>query len=869
MATLPPGARVGAYEVVSTIGAGGMGQVLRARDVALHREVALKILPADLAGDDESRSRLEREARVLASLNHPHIAQVYGLEQSAAGPAIAMELVEGLTLRDHMRKGLSRDEALRLAQHIAMGLDAAHEKGIIHRDLKPGNIMVTPEGIAKVLDFGLAKAAGAAAAAEHETTLAATVEGAVVGTPAYMSPEQARGHAVDRRTDIWAFGCILYELFAGRPPFSGETASDLAAAIIEREPDWRALPSDTPPHLQRLIQRCLQKDRRARLRDIGDALHEITSPGPVDAVATSPGPAAGGRILPFALVAVVALALGGVATWLATRGRDSSASVPAMVRLELPAPAGFRFGSTMSEIEMTTVAISPDGSTLAFVASRTGEAARIWVRPLGDANAREIAGTDNAISVFFSPDGQTLGFFAAGQLKRVAVAGGAPLKVCDVPVGVGLSGSWGRQGDILFATVQGERLWRVPAGGGTPVDAIAATSTTGRTLWPRHLPPDGRRFLYSNINAGTPGQVVLVDADGERTTLFEATSQVQWVDPHWVLFVREGTLLAQRVDLSARRTVGEPVAVLGSVAYSLATGWSNVAASPTGTIVARWHLNEQRLAWFDSNGVERTAVSRPAGYLGVRLAPDDGALLLGRLRPELGNFDIWKIDVARGSEEPITNTPEMEAGQVWVPGGQAVVYAAARGGAPTIHHRDLATGVERRLTTSRFFQISNDVTPDGTVIYQQRTETGTFDLMSVSISDPQEPKPIITSTASEEHVRLQPGGKLMSYTSDESGRPEIYLLAFPPAGSRIPASTSGGLVARWRRDGRELFFLSPERRLMAVPIDAAGKPGQARVLFDARNWVDYDVARDGRFIAIVSQKVGAEQPLAVILNWRQ
>jgi Tol biopolymer transport system component len=280
-------------------------------------------------------------------------------------------------------------------------------------------------------------------------------------------------------------------------------------------------------------------------------------------------------------------------------------------------------------------------------------------------------------------------------------------------------------------------------------------------------------------------------------------------------------------------------------------------------------VNEQRLTWFDARGVERTAVSRPAGHLGVRLAPDDGALLFERLRPELGNFDIWRIDLARGSEEPITNTPDMEAGQAWVPGGRGVVYSAARRGPPNVHYRDLATGVERRLTTSTFLQISDDVSPDGTVIFQQRTQAGTFDLMSISINGPQDPKPVITSAASEGGARLQPGGKLMSYSSDQSGRLEIYLSAFPPAGPRIPVSTSGGFAARWRRDGRELFFLSQERRLMAVPIDASGKPGEARVLFDARNWVDYDVARDGRFIAIVSQKVGAEQPLAVIVNWRQ
>ena len=869
MFTLPPGTRVGPYEVVGAIGAGGMGQVLQARDVSLRRDVALKILPPELAHDEESRNRLEREARVLASLNHPHIAQVYGLEQSPAGPAIAMELVAGVTLRDRLHIGIARGDALRLAHQIALALDAAHEKGIIHRDLKPGNIMVTPEGAAKVLDFGLAKSSAGDAAPDHHTTLAATVEGSVVGTPAYMSPEQARGQAVDRRTDIWAFGCILFELVTGRAPFAGATFSDLSAAILERDPDWRRLPEDTPAHLRRLIQRCLEKDRRQRLRDIGDALHELSVPaGTADAAPSGHAPQASTRPGLGVVLVVAGLAVGAIVTWLLIRGRESGAVAPGIVRLELPAPAGVRFATTVSEIEVRTVAVSPDGSTVAFIATRLGEIPRIWLRPLGDAAAREIPGTDHALSMFFSPDGKTLGFFAAGQLKQVAVAGGAPLKICDVPLGVGLSGSWGLQGDILFATVQGERIWRVPAGGGTPADAIVASADSGRTAWPRHL-PDGRRYIYSEIRGGSPGRIVLVDADGQRTMLLEATSQVQWVDPDWLLFVREGTLLAQRVDLTARRTVGEPVSILGSVAYSAATGWSNVAASPTGTIVARWHLSEQRLAWFDPKGVEGLSVSRPAGYFGVRLAPDDSALLFERLRPELGNFDIWKIDVAKGSEEPVTRTPEMENGPAWVPGGRAVVYSAARGGPPNVHHKDLASGVERRLTTPMNFQVSNDVSADGSLIYQQRTEAGTFDLMSISIVDPREPRPVIASAASEYNARLQPGGGRMSYTSDKSGRAEIYLSPFPATGVEIPVSTAGGTAARWRRDGRELYFLSRDRTLMAVPIDAAGTPGAARVLFDARTWFDYDVARDGRFIAVVTQKVGAEQPLAVILNWRK
>jgi hypothetical protein len=386
-------------------------------------------------------------------------------------------------------------------------------------------------------------------------------------------------------------------------------------------------------------------------------------------------------------------------------------------------------------------------------------------------------------------------------------------------------------------------------------------------VWPRFL-PDGRRFIYSEILPGKPGRIMLADGPGSSTPILEATSQAQWVDPDWLLFVREGTLLAQRIDLTNRRPIGDPVSVLGSVAYSAATGWSNVVASPTGTIVARWHLSQHRLTWFDSRGAEQAPVSRPAGYLTVRLAPDDGVLMFDRMRPELGNFDIWRVDLARGSEEPIAASPEMETGPAWVPDGQAVVYSAAHGGPPTVHHRDLGTGVERRLATSTFFQIANDVSPDGTVVYQQRTTAGTWDLMSISIAGPQEPRPVQTSAASEYNARLQPGGTRLSFTSDESGRPEVYLSPFPATGTKVAVSTEGGTAARWRRDGRELFFISRDRKLMAAPVDAAGMPGRPRVLFDVRTWLDYDVARDGRFIAVVSQFNGAEQPLAVIVNWR-
>ena len=867
MSTLPPGTRVGPYEVRSAIGAGGMGQVFRAYDTSLHREVALKILPPDLAGDAEYRTRFSREARVLAALNHPHIAQVFGLEDSAAGPAIAMEFVSGTTLRDRLRSALSRAEALRLAHQIATALDAAHEKGIIHRDLKPANIMVTADGAAKVLDFGIAKTTAAPdSTAEHDTMIAVTVQGAIVGTPAYMSPEQARGQAVDRRTDIWAFGCVLYELLTGQPAFKGESSSDLLAAILERDPDWRALPADTPVALRRLLGRCLQKDRRQRLRDIGDALPDLAAPWGAPDVTTPVARRAMSGVITVALVAA-ALATGSVATWWLTgsASQDSPALAPLPVRFALPPPSGARFGAG---IESNSVSVSPDGSTVAFVAFGTGVPSKVMLRTLGDETAREVPGTERASSMFWSPDGRTLGFFAAGQLKRVDLSGGAPVKVCDVPVGVGLSGSWGRQGDILFATVQGDRIARVSAAGGAPVDVMTAPDGGERLLWPRHL-QDGRRFIYTEIRPDFQSRIMLAEPDGRSTPIVSAASQSQWIDPDWLLFVLEGTLVGQRVDLATGKTVGEPVSIIGPIPYSAATGWANFAASPNGTIVVQWHRDESRLAWFDRNGTETGGLGTPGTYTSVRLSPDDSTLLFTRTRPELGTRDIWRTDLLRSSgEAPVTTSPGMETGEVWLPGA-AVVYGAAQGGPPNLFHKDLTTGIERRLLTSPRFQFPNDVSADGSqVIYQQRTELGNFDLMRVSIADPTQVAPLIATAASEWDARLAPGGTRMSFMSDESGRTKVYVSAFPAPGARTAVSSEGGAYGRWRRDGRELYFISSDRKLMAVPIDAAGLPGAPRALFSTAGWLDYDVTRDGRVIAVVVDVIGAEQPLAVFVNWR-
>jgi dipeptidyl aminopeptidase/acylaminoacyl peptidase len=391
----------------------------------------------------------------------------------------------------------------------------------------------------------------------------------------------------------------------------------------------------------------------------------------------------------------------------------------------------------------------------------------------------------------------------------------------------------------------------------------------GRLLWPRHL-ADGRRFIHTQLTPDLQGSIMLVEPDGRRTPLVAATSQAQWIDPDWIVFVREGTLVAQRVDLAAGKPVGEPVSIIGPMSYSAATGWANFAASPNGTLVAQRHTDQSRVAWFDLHGTETGGIGNKGTYQTVRLSPDDSVLLFTRMRPELGTRDIWKTDLARpGSETPVTTSPGMETGEVWLPGARAVVFAAGQGGPPNLFHKDMTTGTERRLLTSSRFQFPNDVSADGSqVIYQQRTELGNFDLMVASISDPSRVSPLVATAASEFDARVAPGGSRLSFTSDESGRTQVYVAPFPATGPKTAVSIGGGTTARWRRDGRELYFISSDRRLMAVPIDASGVPGQARALFNVTGWQDYDVTRDGRILAVVAEVVGADQPLALIVNWR-
>ena len=880
--SLTAGSRVGQYEVAEAIGAGGMGVVFRARDHALGRDVAIKILPQAVSDDPERRQRFAREARLLAAVNHAHIAQVYGIEDSVAGSAIVMELVPGSTLRDLLRFGpIGARDAVAYARQIALALDAAHEKGIIHRDLKPDNVKVTPEGVVKVLDFGLAKVwAGEEGTTDDQTMTAApeTRSGRVMGTVEYMSPEQARGQAVDRRTDIWAFGCVLFELFSGRSPFGAPTASDTIAAVLEKDPGWEALPRSTPLQVRHLIARCLEKDRRLRLRDIGDALPELADDSASTVASAARGTTQGSSRLsrawrPLGIGFAAAAVLFAATTfwlWSRDRGASSSLNAPRPVRFALPPPPGSRFGSNISNIETTTIAFSPDGTRLAFIATPTAGPPVVFVRALDDENARAVPGTEGAVSVFWSPDSLSLGFFVGDKLKRIAHTGGAAVPICDVPVGIGMYGTWGPSGDILFASVQGDAILRVPARGGTASPVIRTNEVRKRVLWPRYL-PDGERFLYMWMDDRLNGEVVLVDRDGTEHSIMTALSQPHFVEPDIVLVVRESTLIAQRIDLSTGRPIGEPVSIIGQVAYSAATGWAEVTVSPNGMLAVQTHRDVSHMTLVKRSGITEGTVSTPGSYLSVRAALDGSALLFSRLRPELGTYDIWMMSFARGGETPLTDGPGMETGEVWLPGMQSIVIAAARGGPPNLFLRDLATGTERRLLQSPRFHFATDVSPDGKIVaYQQRSERGNWDLMQVRLDDTSKVQPVSATSASEMDLRFAPAGGRMAFVSDESGRPEVYVAPFPSTTPKTMVSSGGGFWPRWRRDGRELFFVSPSRTLMVATMTDDGRPGHPQPLLSAAGWANYDVMDNGaRFVAIVRESVGYEQPLTILLNWQR
>ena len=871
--TLLAGTRLGAYEILGPLGAGGMGEVYRAKDARLGREVAVKILPEVFFEDKERVARFEREAKLLAALNHPNIAAIYSFEENGGRHILVMELVSGETLRERLRAGeLSARETLDIGVQIARGLAAAHEKGIVHRDLKPENVVLSKDGRVKILDFGLAKLSPQARADEDSTSAGTrsllTEAGAVFGTVGYMSPEQVRGEPVDARSDIFSFGTILYELLAGKNPFRAATSTETMTAILRHETP----PLAVAPALAQIVARCLDKRPERRFQSAEDLAFALeTSSGaslPAATVVAGRPPGRRGRWA-IAGACVAGLVLGASAVLLS---KGAPRATPARaIRFTIPPPEG---GSFFYQFESATIAVSPDGSRLAYVASEPKGGRRVWLRPVSSQEAQPLAGTEGAVSVFWSPEGASLGFFVEKRLKRLDLPGGAPVTVCEDTGGGGKSGTWGRGGDILFSSVQGDAIYRVSASGGAAAAVLRPDAAAGETrvVWPWFL-PDGERFLFYSRTADG-GRVMLAEPGRPPRLLLKAASMVQYSDPGYVVFVNEGVLLGQRFDARTGRLSGRPFSVAEHVNYFMSTGVAVFATSSGGTLVFQPHDDADRLAWFDRAGREIGTVGQPSNLLGVFIPPDGRAVLFARARSDLGTWDVWSYDAARNVETRITSAPDSEFAARWLPGGRSIVYSTVRGRNPCLVRRDLATGREEEVLPAGGFQEAADVSPDGrTLAYFERPDRGSFDLWALPLSGDGKPRRLLEGPSLGDDARFSPDGRFISIISAESGRPEAYVIPYPGPGVKTRVSTGGAAVVRWSRDGRELLYLSSERRLMAMPVRTfpSLQLGEPKALFELKgrsNWLDFDVSTDGkRFLAVVPESLADERPLSVVVNW--
>ncbi len=893
------GETIGPYTIVAKLGEGGMGQVWRATDTTLGRQVAIKILPDAFASDPERLARFEREAKTLALLNHPHIAAIYAVEKSGGTLALVMELVEGDDLSQRIARlgvpgtsarqaGMPLDEALLIAKQIAEALEAAHEQWIIHRDLKPANIKVRSDGTVKVLDFGLAKAVDtspASATADNAPTItspahlrrgdgaAGTEAGMILGTAAYMSPEQARGAIVDKRADVWAFGVVLFEMLTGQRLFAGATVSDTLAAVLTREPDWTTLPAGTPAPIRKLLRRCLEKDRKRRLDSAAAARLEIedaltaASTGD-DVAALHPSSASRGR-LPW----IVATAAGvGMVAMATPTLRYLRQTTPPEMRVEITTPA------TDAPLQF---ALSPDGRSLVFVASGDGPQ-RLWLRPLDQTEARPLPGTEGGTYPFWSPDSRSIGFFAAGTLRRLDVAGGVP-QVLYAGGGTTQSGSWSADGTILFARQLTDPLRRVEAAGG---ESMAVTeldpSRQSSHRHPQFL-PGGRQFLFYALGAPETAGIYLGSLDGGAPTrLTAADSAGAFLPPDRVVFVRQGTLVARRLDLARAALTGDPVTLAGRVGVD-AYARGGFAVSGAGQVAYRAGDGAPRhLAWVDRTGKAVGVASEPdANSLRYpELSPDGRRVAMSRAVP--GNTDLWLLDLDRGGMTRLTFDAAVDINPIWSPDGMRIAFASTRTGVFDLHLKaSNGSGAEELLMNSPNAKQPQDWSADGRwLTYSEVNPTTGRDLWALDMTSPDHASRVIANTPAEEVLaQFSPDGRWVAYQTNESGRFEVVVQPFPDAGGKWQVSTAGGVAPRWRADGRELYYLATDATLMAVPVTAAGTSfaaGTPMALFPTRivdggtvatNRPQYAVARDGRFLINQPVADATAAPITLILNW--
>jgi eukaryotic-like serine/threonine-protein kinase len=887
------GTRLNHYEIIAPLGAGGMGEVYRARDSRLGREVAVKLLPAAFANDAERLRRFEQEARATSSLNHPNILTVYDIGTAASedggAPYIVAELLEGAELRALLKGGaLPARKAVDYARQVAEGLAAAHEKGVVHRDLKPENLFVTTDDRVKILDFGLARVkpprGQVKVDSEAATEKPLTSPGAVMGTVGYMSPEQVRGQEADHRTDIFAFGVVLYEMLSGRRAFTGESAVEVMNAILKEEPPELGETSrQVNPQLEKIVRRCLEKRPERRFQtasDLGFALEALSSPSTARLETAAALPAATERAGKARLFGNARLA------WLAAAGLllVSLLSLPLAVKYlrQSPpvAPVAARFTIAAPE-KATAIAgpeLSPDGRNLVFAVVVEGRRS-LWLRPLGSLTAQPLSGTEGVFgSPIWSPDSRSLGFFAGRELRKLDLAGGAPQTLCKMPADIGtlVSGTWNRDGVILFSDFTG--IYRVPATGGEPT-LVLRSDQPFLYRWPVFL-PDGRHFLVRRSRTQGAAETHLVALDRQETTrLLAADSQARYANGH-LLFVRAGVLLAAPFDADSLRLTGEPFVVADKVRVVGNPSRGFFSVSDNGSLVYDPNAltDNQRLTWMDRAGKPLGTVGPTGEYEAPRLAPDGKRVAVARREPQSQNWDIHVIDLARGTSSRLTFDPDDDRYPVWSPDGRHIAWRANRDRAFQIYQK-LASGVgpEELLLKADVAITPGSWSADGRfLLYSRLDPTTREDLWALPLAGDRQPSPFLQTPFSENNGRFSPDGRWIAYTSDDQGRPEVYVQTFPASGGKWQISTNGGLQPWWRGDGKELYYLSSDGKLMAVEVKPGGsfEAGAPRALFDLApvraigGATSYAVTAAGdRFLFVTAREEAASLQFTVVVNW--
>jgi serine/threonine-protein kinase len=856
------GQKIGSFEIGEIIGRGGMGVVYLARDTKLDRSVAIKSIPAELQANSTARMRFMREAKLLASLNHPNIAVIHDIiEQDASSGYLVLEYIPGQTLAERIAdEPVKLQEALSISRQIAEALLGAYEQGIAHRDLKPGNIKITPEGRVKVLDFGLAKAIGTQ---EEKPQSTITQAGRIVGTPAYMSPEQARGNPTDHRTDIWSFGCVMYEMLTGRLPFDGETATDTVVCVLEREPNWQALPPETPANIRILLRRCLVKDPRRRLQHVGDAGIEISetltdsaSAGIFTAPLPDVAPTWGLRRFIATVAGVILVA---VAASLVTWNLKQPAPIPLPVS---------RFPINLSQ--MSAIAISPNGKRLVYASG-----GRLFVREINELKSRELPGTEGAFRHFFSADGRSIGFGADGKLKTLALDGGRPKTLCEASLFFG--GSWGPDGVIYFSPAMTTGLWKISADEGNP-EQITTPDKKGEFghWWPEIL-PGGEAVLFTNCNAAINDACVAVLSlkTGQWRTVLIGGSYARYAPTGHLVYAQSGTLMAAPFDLKQFK-VGEPRRpVVEGLKQHLLSGYASYCFSQDGLLYyvrgGEWHARRQ-FVWVNRQGEEVEPLPLPPGsYKFPRLSPDGHRLAFTKFKGDF--YNVWVYDLSSGQETQLTFESNNSL-PLWSPDGNQLTFSSWRMGPFDVYQMPVdRSDTEEPLLTGSYDQIPTSWSPDGkTLLYTEINPDTGMDICLLSTEDGNIPQPLLHESWTERNAVFSPNGNWIAYQSSQEGQTEIYVASYPELIAK-KVSTSGGRHPLWSGDGKELFYLRGDKMIaMSIETEPQLRSTGSEVMFEGEYSSDtrrnYDVSRGGqRFLMVKESEKQPASQLIVVLNW--